>query len=212
MKLFSLIFEGSVSTSSRKKIIPAKELGELLEAKNLIQKAKEEAKQLHIQTEEECKLLRQQAQKEGFQKGLEEFNEHLLSLNEEAQKIYHDMQRKILPLALKAAQKIVKKEIETFPNTIVDIVMQVIYAAKNNKRITIFVNKHDVEVLEKNKPKIKQILDQVQVLSVQEKEDVSPGGCIIETEAGIINASIENQWLALELAFDRYKEQPPPTS
>ncbi|MBM3197962.1 MAG: HrpE/YscL family type III secretion apparatus protein [Chlamydiae bacterium] len=205
MKLFSYIFSGSIHTHSESKIIQAKELGQLLEAQSIIQKAQEEAKQLHVQTEEECEKLRQKAQAEGFQQGLREFNTHILSLNEEVQKIYHDMQRMVLPLALKAAQKIVKKEIETFPNTIVDIVMQVITAAKNNKCITIFANKKDIDALEQSKTKIKQMLDQVQVLSVQEKEDVSPGGCIIETEAGIINASIENQWLALELAFDRYK-------
>ena len=49
------------------------------------------------------------------------------------------------------------------------------------------------------------MFEQINILSIQEKGDISPGGCIIETETGIINASIENQWNALELAFKRYK-------
>ena len=60
------------------------------------------------------------------------------------------------------------------------------------------------EILEAEKPKIKSILEQVQVLTIQERNDIAPGGCIIETESGIINASIENQWRALESAFERY--------
>ena len=33
------------------------------------------------------------------------------------------------------------------------------------------------------------------------------GVCIIETEAGIINASLENQWRALESAFEAFMKQ-----
>jgi len=206
MKTFSFLEDPhTVHLQTHQKVLPKEEFSTLVSAQEVLQKAQEEAHNIIERTKEECEILKHKAQEEGFQQGLCAFNDHLLSLNEEAQKLQHEMQKMILPLALKAAQKIVKKEIEMFPNTIVDIVMQVITSAKNNKRITIFANKKDVDALETNKPKIKQLLDQVQVLSVQEKDDISPGGCIIETESGIINASIENQWLALELAFDRYQ-------
>ncbi len=72
-----------------------------------------------------------------------------------------------------------------------------------NHRFTIYVNKVDKEILEAEKPKIKKILEQVQVLTIQERSDIAPGGCVIETESGIINASL-NQWRALESAFEKY--------
>ena len=52
--------------------------------------------------------------------------------------------------------------------------------------------------------KIRKTLEQVKTFSIEEREDVAPGGCIIETEAGIINASLENQWRALESAFEAF--------
>ena len=58
------------------------------------------------------------------------------------------------------------------------------------------------------KPKIKEILHQVELLTLQEKPDLAPGECIIQTEGGMINASIENQWAALERAFEKYKQRP----
>jgi type III secretion protein L len=61
--------------------------------------------------------------------------------------------------------------------------------------------------LEANKPRIKEILEHIQTLSIKERHDITPGGCIIETETGIINASVENQWRALESAFERYMKQ-----
>lgn len=118
-----------------------------------------------------------------------------------------DLQKQILPLALKAAKKIVGEQLNLHPETIVEIVIQTLAPVLQNHRITIYVNKVDKEILETQKPKIKSILEHVQVLTIQERNDISQGGCIIETESGIINASIENQWRALESAFDKYTQK-----
>jgi type III secretion protein L len=206
MKLFSYLFPGSLTLSSEKKIIPSAEFSKLLDAKEVLEKAQQEALKKQEETKLESEALRQKAQQEGFQKGLEEFNAHILSLDGAAKKIYLDMQKVVLSIALKAAQKIVKKELEMHPDTIVDIVTQELNQAKHNKRVTIFVDKSDKEALELNKPKLKELFENIQVLSIQERSDVSPGGCIIETETGIINAKIEKQWEALERAFALYKQ------
>lgn len=117
------------------------------------------------------------------------------------------MNKLILPLALKAAKKIVTKELETRPETIVDIVLHTLTPVLQSHKITIWVNKADKEILEKEKSRIREKLEQIESLSIHERDDISPGGCIIETEAGIINASIENQWRAIEAAFDKYLKQ-----
>jgi type III secretion protein L len=75
---------------------------------------------------------------------------------------------------------------------------------KQSHRIAIFVNKVDKEILEENKGDLKEIFEQLQFLKIQERDDIQPGGCVIETESGIINASVENQWKALEAAFKKY--------
>ena len=205
MTLFSFLSHGSLHLQSEKKIIPAADFNQVLEAKQVLEKAMKDVEQLKKDTEIECENCKAKAREEGLQNGLEEFNKHILSLDSEAKKIYLSMQKVILSLALKAAQKIVNKELEMHPDTIVEIVTQAIYPAKQNKRVAIFVNKADKEALEKNKPKLKDLFEQIQVLSIQERPGITPGGCIIETESGIINATIENQWQALELAFERYK-------
>jgi type III secretion protein L len=205
MKLFSSLFAGPLVLHSKQKIIKEKDLCQLLEAKEILQEAKSVAEKKRIKTEEECIELRKTAVEEGRQEGLEKFNEHILALDAAAKKIYLDTQKLILSIALTAAKKIVTKELSTSPDKIVDIVIQAMRPAKQNKKVTIFVSKQDRHLLDSNKEKIKEMFDQINILSIQEKGDISPGGCIIETETGIINASIENQWNALELAFKRYK-------
>lgn len=204
MKYFSLIYQGEVHPAEEEKVIPAEEFSTLLEAGEVLERAKEDVEQYKKKTEETCWKLKEKAQEEGFNEGLQKFNEHLIHFDRQLRLIRMDLQKQILPLALKAAKKIVGEQLSLHPETIVEIVIQTLAPVLQNHRFTIYVNKVDKEILETQKPKIKNILEHVQVLTIQERNDISPGGCIIETESGIINASIENQWRALEAAFEKY--------
>jgi type III secretion protein L len=210
MKFFSLIYQGEVHPSTTEKVIPAEDFSTLMEASEILKRAKEDVEHYKKTVEAECQTLKEKATEEGFAEGLNTFNEHLIHFDKQIRLIRMDLLKQILPLALKAAKKIVGEQLSLSPETIVEIVIQTLAPVIQNHRFNIYVNKIDKEVLETQKPKIRNILEQVQVLTIQERNDITPGGCIIETESGIINASIENQWRALELAFEKYtKEQHP---
>lgn len=202
-KLFSLI-QSQIYTSSKKKVIPAQDFTTLMEAAQILEKARQDAEELRQKVDTECVELKETAKKEGFEEGLSQLNDQILSLDQEKKRLRHEMNKLILPLALKAAKKIVAKELQTAPETIVDIVLQALLPVTQNHHVTIWVNKADKEILDTNKQKLKEKLEQVESLAIREREDVSPGGCIIETESGIINASIETQWRVIEAAFERY--------
>jgi type III secretion protein L len=204
MKFFSLLYQGDVHFAADRKIIPSEEFATLISAKEVLEKAHQDALLYQQQMEKECDLIKKKAQEDGYNEGLTKFNEHLLQFEKELRKIRHEMQKAILPIALKAAKKIVGTELQSHPETIVDIVMQALEPVKQNHKIKIFVHKDDKDALEKEKGVIKEIFESLQSLSIQERSDITPGGCIIETESGIINATIENQWRALEYAFEKY--------
>jgi type III secretion protein L len=206
-RLFTLIYQGQVHTASNKKVIPLEDYATLMEASEILEKSREDIESYKKKTEEEALQLKKKAEEEGFDTGLEKFNTLIMGLDQEIKRLRHEMNKLVLPLALKAAKKIVGRELETHPETIVDIVIQALAPATQNHRVTIWVNKADKEILEAEKTKLKQLLEHVEVLFIRERDDISPGGCIIETESGIINAAIENQWRALESAFERYIKQ-----
>src|SRR5262249_15045025 len=115
----------------------------------------------------------------------------------------HELEKTLIPVALKAAKKIVGREIELSEDTIVDIVSNLLKSVSQHKKITIYVNKKDLDSLEAARPRLKKIFESLEVLSLRERQDITPGGCVIETEAGIINAQLENQWRSLEAAFEK---------
>lgn len=204
MKFFSLIYQGEVHPATEEKIISSEDFSMLLKAEEIVEKAREDAEQHHKNALKQAEELKKEGHEEGYKEGLQKFNEQLLFFERTLRAVRLELQKEIIPIALKAAKKIVGAQLELNPDVIVDIVLQALSPVMQNHRFTIYVNKNDKEILEANKSRIKSILDQVQVLNIQERADIAPGGCIIETEAGIINASLKNQWDALEAAFEKY--------
>lgn len=183
-----------------KKILPKKEFTTLMKAADVVKLAKKEMA-------EEADRVREEAEKEGFQKGLEKWNQQLAHINAELRELREETQKKILPLALKAARKILGEELKLHPDRIVDIVLTSLKPVTQHKKIVIYVNKDDLAIIEKSKSKIRKIFEHLESLSIQERDDIEVGGCMIETEAGIINAQLENQWLALEAAFKSFDKK-----
>lgn len=206
-KFFSLFSGKSVHPAPGVKVIEASEFSTLEEAASIVQLTKEEAENYKKEIFEEAEKIKENAFKEGFQEGLTSLNQHLFALDKELTHLRVDIQKKILPLALMAAKKIMGEELRLHPDRIVDIVLTSLKPVTQHKKIHIFVNKVDLQNLEENKTKLKQIFEHLESLTIQERGDIEPGGCMIETEAGIINAQLENQWRALEAAFESFNKK-----
>lgn len=206
-KYFSLLYGAKVEQAANTKVLSGDAFSDLLTSKELIEHIKEEAEQYRQEVITECETIKSDAEKAGFQHGYDAWVKQLKNLEDEIALVHEEMQKLILPIALKAAKKIVAQEITTAPDTILNIVMSTVKSVAQNKKIILYVNKADFEVLDKNKGMVKDKFEQLESLSIRERDDVEQGGCIIETEAGIINAQIKERWLSLEAAFQALEEQ-----
>lgn len=207
MKYFSLINKDTVHPATNAKVIPSEEFSELLNAVEVLNKAKEDVKEFLKENKEECERRAIAAEEKGYNQGLIEFNKQLLVLDKHIKQMRHELQQSVLPIALKAAKKIVGGELRSHPDSIVSIVMQALKPVTQNHLIKIIICKEGKLILDEKKEEIRNILDQVESFSIVEREDISQGDCIIETEAGIINASLDNQWRALEAAFEAFMKR-----
>lgn len=202
-KFFTLIHGDSVHLAPETKVVPASEISELQTAHEIIEKAKTDAELYKKEVVAEIEKLKEQAQREGFEAGFKQWVEQINSLEIEVKRVHDDMEKQVLPVALKAAKKIVNKEIELSQNAIVEIVAANLKAVSQHKQVTIYLNKKDLETVEAERPRLKQLFESLEVLSIRERSDIQPGGCIIETEVGIINAQLENRIRILENAFSK---------
>lgn len=201
-KLFTLIYGDSIHAAPRAKVVPADSFSKLVDAEEVLQRIKDDAEKYRKEVVAESEILKEQAQKEGFEAGMAKWADHIVKLEREIALVRKEVEKVLIPAALKAAKKILGREIELSDSATVDIVANVLKSVSQHKKITIYVNKSDLEKLEKNKNTLRQVFENLESLSIRARDDVNPAGCIIETEAGIINAQLDHQWKALERAFE----------
>ena len=201
-KFFSLIYGNTVHQAPQSKIIPAEDFSKLLTSQEVLSTIQSEAEQYRKEVIAECEVLKEQAIKDGFQEGYDQWTLQLAKMEEEIAKVQGEMQKLVMPIALKAAKKIVAAELELKPAAILEIIATALKSVSQHKRIVIYVNKADLASIEQNKSKIKDLFESLESLSIRERDDVEAGGCIIETEGGIINARLKDRWRNLEAAFE----------
>lgn len=206
-KFFSLIHGQEILPTAGTKVIPAESYTQLLSAKEVIDEAKKDVEKFREEVAQECAQLKEQAKKEGFEKGFAEWANAIAALEGEIAHVKKEMEKTVVQVALKAAKKILGRELET-SDAIVDIVSNSLKGVSQHKRVTIWVNPKELEVIQKNKKKLQGQFEHLEVLSIRARDDVKEGGCVIETEGGIINAQLENQWMVLENAFQKLMEKP----
>lgn len=209
-KFFSLIYGDQVHIAPKTKIVPADSFSKLIEASEVLEHIKKDAERYRNEVVQECEKLKEAAEQAGYEEGFKKWAEHVVNLEQEIEKVHREVQQLILPVALKAAKKIVAKELELSNIAIVDIIVANLKAVSQHKKITIYVNKNDLDVVEKNRPRLKETFESLESLSIRERSDVAAGGCIIETEIGIINAQLEHRWKVLEKAFEALLKQTSP--
>jgi type III secretion protein L len=202
MKLFKL--PSGTSYFGDQKIVTEGALGTFIELEDLVNDTQKELE--HIKNDYIQKQIEELEKKkeEAYLEALTIFNQHVFALDAELKTLRMHLMKQVLPLALNAAKKIVGEQIKLHPETIVGMIQKQLQQCTSARKIKILVSKEDKLVLDENKSLLKEKLDQLESLAIEESSDLSVGSCMILTEAGNINASLDLQWKALEAAFGRY--------
>lgn len=203
MKYFTLLYGDELKKAPEKKIVPADQFSQLVEGEELLTKIREEAERFREDVAKECETLKEQAEQAGFEAGKQQWAEQIALLEKEISEKHEELQKKIVPVTLQAAKKVVGRELETSDDTIADIVISNLRAIAGHQKVTIYCHHDDLDKLQANKERMKDVFERLESLAIQEREDIEPNGCVIETEAGIINAQWDNVWRALEGALNK---------
>lgn len=202
-KFFSLLQGEKLHLAPGVKIIPGESISTIMHAEEVLKTVNIQSEEYKMQVAAECEKLKEQAKQEGFEKGYFDWIEKLALLDEEIKKVRKEAENMIFPIALKAAKKIVGRELEISKSAVTDIISNSLKSVASHKKIKLYVNKKEFEQVERNKEQLKKIFENLEVLSIIPQDNIESAGCIIETEGGIINAQLENQWMILETAFQR---------
>ena len=183
-------------------------------AAKIISKAQEEAQEMIDNAYSEAENLRNRSKEEGLEEGkregeskvAEQINQAMETLNEaikQRKKIIKDAESELVRLSLKIAEQIVRSEVSLHKDVVLNIVTEAINRVSDRESIIIKVNKEDAEYIKNYKDKIQGIVDGVKNLSILEDSQVEPGGCVVETNLGYVDARISTKIELLEKALKK---------
>ncbi len=206
-KFFTLISGKELTVAPGKRRIPREQFSQGLDALELQHRVQQEADAYRLQVTKECETQKTQGYQEGYEEGYQKWTESLSALEQEIRNVHEELQKLIIPVALKAAKKIIGKEVELHPEVVVDIVASTLKAVSQHKKITIYVSRKDLDLLDQQKGRLKELFECLESFSLKERSDVEPGGCIIESEIGIVNGQMTHRLDLLTQAFEKAAKQ-----
>jgi len=166
-------------------------------ARGLLENAQREAESLVQKAKSESAGIRQQAKEEGFEKGfsegLEKFQGNILETNEKYAALANSAESELLGLCMGIAHKILKQELRTHPDAIVAVVREAIAPMSRKKMLTIRVNPQDRAILQGHRAELMDALMGSGQIQFVADADIGQGGCLVETEHGIVDARLETE-------------------
>ena len=170
-----------------------------IDDRNLVSRAQDEAEN-----------IKKSAFEEGYRKGLEkasadleQFRKNIINFMGAPKEVFEYIAPDILEISVDIAKKIIKKEVESDPqvlvNTIVDVLKSV---SKNEPKINIRVKPQAVNFVKDALPDITYQYGIDSKINIISDPSIEDGGCIFQTNNGIVDASIDTQLEIIKKALE----------
>lgn len=169
-----------------------------IDDRNLISRAQEEAD-----------TIKETAAKEGYRAGIEQAESDILALRSKIadfisskQEVFEFIAPDILEISVDIARKIIKKEVEQDPQVILNSIVDVMRTlSKEEPRITVKLNPLQVDLVKTELPEYISSMGIDAKIAVIGDDSIEEGGCILNTNNGIVDASINTQLEIIKAAL-----------
>lgn len=106
---------------------------------------------------------------------------------------FERIEPELVRLATSIAEKIIARELETRPETVLDFVRGALLRLRERELLRVRVNPRDVEQVRAARGDLMAAVDGVRRLEVVEDRRVDQGGCVVETPNGTLDARVRTQ-------------------
>jgi type III secretion protein L len=179
-----------------------------VDAHGIVENAERQAQAIIVEAQRQCREIREAAREEGYREGLGRWNEALERAAAAGENLMTEHQAELVTLAVRLAEKIIGEELRSRPETILGIVREALQSVRRERMLTIQVNPEHVETVRNRIDALARVAGVGREIQVVADPAVAPGGCVVESELGIIDAQLETQLRCLEETLLRAARKP----
>ena len=163
-------------------------------------KIRKEAQDLKDRIGKELEEAKRKGYEEGKEQGHSEMTEEIAKAKSLQEKFFKDAEPKMIKLVLSIAEKVIGEMVANHKEAIHSIVTNALERSLGDK-IIVKLNPQDYKNLQATDMQFKELLDRTKQLNFREDDSIQLGGCVVATEIGTIDATLDTQMKAIKKAF-----------
>ncbi len=184
--------------AARPRVVNAEEYDARTKAQEIVEKAQAEAQRIIAEAEAKRDEVYARARDDARAEAQAKAAEEIAKAKIQAGDILARTESEIIDLSLKIAAKIIGRDLERDPDAIVEIVATAMESARAAKAMTIRVSPEDGKLLRDKRPRLMELIGRAIDIAVRDDPEVERGGCIIQTDYGIIDGQLKTQFEMLK--------------
>lgn len=123
------------------------------------------------------------------------------AMTEAQQQFLQKSEESVLKLALQIAERIIKYQITLDNEIVVEQAKMAVKRIIGIERVKLLVNPADEAILKKYRKAVHEASDAIKEVLIEADEKIEQGGCVIESDAGNIDARISTQLAKIQEAL-----------
>ena len=171
------------------------------QAERILQEARSRAQALEQAAYEQGHIQGLQEGREAGEQELTQVIEHFQALVTELanqqQELYARREQDLIKLTLVIARKIIEMEISLRPQLILQVLHTAWQYLADTESCRIRLSPQDYEWLQKHQEQLSQTLPTLDNIALIADNRLAPGGLVLESQAGEIDATLESRWGAV---------------
>ncbi len=174
-----------------------------LEAKEILARAQDQAEQLIEQTNRENETRLAESTRRGYEAGLAQWNDALVDAWKQRDDYLSKHESEVIKLALAVAKKIIGATAAAGGDSVLHAIKGALHSVRSGRKVVIKVNPSDEVMVRDHAASLKMLSSEIVELVVVSNHSIEAGGCVVETDLGVIDAQIATQLASIEGALLR---------
>ena len=174
-----------------------------LEAKDILARAQEQAEQLLEDARLGSEKVLGDSLERGYAAGLDKWNDALATAWKQREDFLAQNEAELLKLAVAIARRVIGESVKADPDVVLQVAREALRSMRSERKVTIKVNPSDEASLRLKSEALTMLGAEVGELVIVGNPSVAAGGCIVESDLGVIDAQIDTQLASIESALLR---------
>jgi type III secretion protein L len=197
--------ETPASSFTAARVVKAHAYGATVDAAQIIEAAHAEARGILEAAGQEKQSVLEAARKAGYDQGLQLWHAAVQEANAVRDRRLADSEPELVRLAVRIAEKIIGEELRLNPQAILSIARQCLQWLRRERSLMLRVSPAELSLLRESIDSLREVAGPHRSIEVIGDPGIGPGGCIVESEYGVIDARLETQIRSMEEILQRQR-------